>query len=105
MKRGMCAPAISVSLILVAIAVPLLFRVWDIRLLYLDATVRHDVQSVITSLARNQGVPLSSVSVSRLSTDGFRATIRVYHRGADELSCFAVDFHDQSSHSVPCDAD
>ncbi len=88
-------------LVFVLIAVFFLWRLWDLRLLYTNATYRSYVQQGMTSLADARGWPLSDLSVRAVYPDRVRLIHRVHRKGPDATDCFELPF--ESDAILPCD--
>lgn len=82
------------------IAIVCLWRLWDLRLLYLNATYRSYVQQGMTSLSDARGWPLSDLSVRAVYGDKVRLIHRVHRKGPDSADCLELPF--ESDAILPC---
>lgn len=88
--------------ILAALAV-LLPKVWALRSLYVDSTLRSAVQSAVENAAAREGWLLSDLSIDAVESDSVRVTYRAHRKGPDPESCHAILLGDSSLR--PCDAE
>ncbi|MDO8648468.1 MAG: hypothetical protein Q7R81_01665 [Candidatus Peregrinibacteria bacterium] len=87
-----------VVLLLCALYIP---RVWALRLLYLDSTVRMHVQRELTEVATEEGWLVSDIIVRSVSEDAVMILHRGHIRGRDPRACFVLPF--RSELKRPCD--
>jgi hypothetical protein len=87
-------------LVCAAIAIACLLRLWDLRLLYTNATLRGYVQQGMTSLSDARGWPLSDLSIRAVYDDKVRLIHRVHRKGPDEITCLDLPF--ESDAVLPC---
>lgn len=83
------------------VAFPLGWRSWNLRLLYLDTSIRNHVQTTVEAIARKEGWILSDVSLREVRRDSMTITHRRHGRGADPVACYLVRF--VSPKLLPCD--
>jgi len=81
--------------VLVVAVLLLLPRVWDLRLLYLDANVRNQVQAVVEKQAEENGWILSDLYFESVEKNAVSMCRRTHRRGTDPVDCF--DFLFKSS--------
>lgn len=81
-------------------AVFLLLRTWDLRLLYADASVRTAVQASVRAVADNRGWLVSDIEIRSVFPDHARLVHREHVRGKDPVECMDVFF--DSDHVAPC---
>ena len=71
------------ALLLGVFALMLLFRVWNLRLLYLEAPLRSQVRSALESTAQAQGWLLSDISLQSVEHERIHFVHRMHIRGRD----------------------
>lgn len=86
-------------LILLVAFLTLVPRMWSLRFLYLDHTVRSDVQSIMLRFREEQGWLLSDVQLLEVHHDGFRFLHREHVRGRDPVTCYEYTFTDRVLHA------
>lgn len=82
-----------------AIFLILVPRVWSLRSLYLDRSVRLEVQSGFLRFREEQGWLLSDVQLLEVHHDGFRFLHREHVRGRDPVTCYEYTFTDRVLHA------
>ncbi len=82
------------------ITIVCLWRLWDLRLLYTNATYRSYVHQGMTSLSDARGWPLSDLSVRAVYSDRVRLIHRVHRKGPDAVDCLDLPF--ESDAVLPC---
>lgn len=87
-------------LVAACVAMLCLWRIWDIHLLYTNATIRGYVRLGITSLSDARGWPLSDLSVDAVYPTKVRLIHRVHRTGPDEITCLELPF--ESDAVLPC---
>lgn len=83
-----------------AVAVLCLWRLWDLHLLYTNATLRGYILQGMTSLSDARGWPLSDMELRAVYPDRFRIIHRVHRKGPDETECLDGIF--ESDAFPPC---
>lgn len=74
------------------IVVVLGVRVWHIRLLYLDATIRTHTSRVLRDVAEEEGWLVSDITIINVKTDTLRIEHRLHQRGISQPECFLISF-------------
>ncbi len=75
-------------------------RAWRLRLLYLDPSIRANVEETLRHTADSQGWLLSSMIVDDVNAKEVRILHREIERGTDTLECFHLFYH--SDTVLPC---
>lgn len=83
-------------LVTVAVLLALVPRVWSLRFLYLDRTVRSNVQSAMTQFREERGWLLSDVQLLEVDRSGLRFLHRQHLRGEDPVECYEYFFSEKS---------
>jgi glycosyltransferase involved in cell wall biosynthesis len=79
-------------IVVIIAAIVLGIRAWNIHLLYTDADVRAQVQTMLWQLQRDQGWIISDISIDSVTHDGFAFTYEQHHRGPDHRMHCAWSF-------------
>lgn len=87
-------------LVTVAVLLAIVPRVWSLRFLYLDRTVRAEVQRSFLYFREEKGWLLSDVQLLEVDRSGFRFLHRQHLRGNDEVTCYLFVF--SGSTLSPC---
>ena len=87
-------------LITAAMTLMLIPRAWDLRLLVLDANLRHKVPQEIRRIADEHGWILSDIDLQTIEKDRMTFVYRQHHRGEDPTECFTALFG--TSQLLPC---
>ena len=90
-------------LLLVIFAIPLLWHGWNIRLLYLDPSIRKTTETAVRAYADREGFILSEIDLRRVTAKTVDIRVREYLRGQDPVSCARLDLPTQVSRSIACD--
>lgn len=100
----MCARRQKIIFVLVAaiILIVLVPRVWRLRLLYTDSSIRMLTQTTLQQTADAQGWLLSDMNVREVMYDRVRIHHREIYRGTDRTECLDLMFG--SATPVPCPA-
>jgi hypothetical protein len=80
------------SLCCAIIFILLLLQAWPLRLLYLDAMVRGNVQRTLDTVADANGWFVSDLEVQRVASDRMRFLHHEHRRGTDPLDCYDIRF-------------
>jgi hypothetical protein len=83
-----------------AIFIVCAWRLWDLRLLYANATYRSYIQNGMTSISDARGWPLSDISIRAVYDDRVRLIHRVHRKGPDDTDCLDAIF--ESDALPPC---
>lgn len=103
MRLGHMIRSIQVPLLVilcVVIAALLLPRVWKLRLLYLDPSIRAQTQALLQRTADQNGWLLSDMPVQEVTTERVRILHRDVYRGSDSSTCIDLAF--SGSTMLPC---
>ena len=87
--------------LLCIIALVLCARLWPLRLLYLDASVRTQTEQALRTVTEREGWLLSDMDVRRVSKDSVRLLHHQHLRGPDPVACFDLSLTDSSL--MPCE--
>ena len=82
------------------IAVILLIRVWNLRLLYLDANIREQTKITLETIAEQENWLLSDMSLRVVTPRAIVIYHRQHMRGKDPVSCYAIPFSTPTL--IPC---
>lgn len=82
------------ALVACVVFLTLVPRVWSLRLLYLNRTVRSEVQSAVLGFREERGWLLSDVQLLEVRHEGFRFLHRQHVRGPDPVVCYEYLFID-----------
>ena len=83
-------PRLLFILLFLAIAAFLGAHVWKIRFLYLDATVRSQVQSRLEQMEAEQGWLISDIEVRAIDQETVTLDYAPHRKGPDSSRCFRV---------------
>lgn len=82
------------------ISIVCLWRLWDLQLLYTNATFRGYIRQGMTSISDARGWPLSDLSIRAVYPDRVRLIHRVHRKGPDTTDCLDAIF--ESDALPPC---
>ncbi|TSC59581.1 MAG: hypothetical protein Greene041662_415 [Candidatus Peregrinibacteria bacterium Greene0416_62] len=86
--------------ICVLIALVLIVRVWNLRLLYIDKAVREQVRTTIEVVAGREGWLISDISLRAVQNTGVMIHHRQHMRGSDPRECYFIAF--ETLNRSPC---
>ena len=76
-------------------------KIWNIQLLYTNATVPNQVEESLRLYADKEGLLLSELEVQRVSQFATEVRVREYLRGIDPMHCVRLQF-EGTSFAIPC---
>lgn len=77
-----------------------LVRVWNLRLLYIDPTIRDQAKTSLEAVAEREGWLLSDMPVQKVTRDWLLIHYRQHVRGPDPVTCYYIAF---DTHALsPC---
>lgn len=88
------------SFVCVLVVFMLAPHVWNIRLLYLDSTVRKHVRQTLGTVSDAQGWLLSDMPVQEVTSGHVRILHVTHRKGPDDVQCFDLSYADSSV--IPC---
>lgn len=102
MRTNHRLPALLFAFLLCAAAAPPVLRAWNIRLLYLDASVRDEAEVGLRQISTLKGWLLSDVELTEVSREGMAFLHREHRRTPAPPACFTLTFATSELH--PCAA-
>ncbi len=86
-------------LICTVIAVAIATRLWAMRLLA-DATIRHQTQAALETVAKREGWFVSDISIIHVEMDNITVQYRQHIRGRDPKACYRIPLY--TLELLPC---
>jgi glycosyltransferase involved in cell wall biosynthesis len=86
--------------IVVIAFVTLMMRFLPLLPMYLDASIRQNVQQSLERVADEHGWLISDLAIERVEETSMRVIHQSHHRGTDEVECLIITFADSSI--TPC---
>jgi len=93
--------ALLFAALLVAIAMPLFPRIWDLRLLYVHGSVRSHVRQSLTQAVNDRGWLLSDIRLTEITADSATFEHVEHRRHAPPPECFVLEL--VTSALKPCE--